>query len=60
MSRPSRAGLQTAVGGRPPNPYASRKAEALKSKNSVVVSYSDLEKIKNLCSDSNPVLDHVR
>ena len=60
VSRPSRAGLRSALpGGRPPA-YADKKSEALKAKNTIVVSYSDLERIKNMCSDSNPVLDHVK
>lgn len=61
-SRPSRAGLRSALpGGRPPAlPYGEKKAEALKAKNTIVVSYSDLERIKDLCSDSNPVLDHIK
>ena len=61
-SRPSRAGLRSALpGGRPPAlPYADKKAEALKAKNTIVVSYSDLERIKDLCSDTNSVLDHVK
>ena len=59
-SKPSRAGLRSAIpGGRPPA-YADKKSEALKAKNTIVVSYSDLERIKDMCSDSNPVLDHVR
>jgi hypothetical protein len=41
-------------------PYGEKKAEALKAKNTIVVSYSDLERIKDLCSDSNPVLDHIK
>ena len=51
--RPSRAGLKSAVGPRPPNPYNDKKKQALASKNTVVVNFSDLERMKDLCADPN-------
>ena len=51
--RPSRAGLKSAIGPRPPNPYNDKKKKALESKNTVVVNYSDLERMRDLCADPN-------
>lgn len=47
-------------GGRPKNPYTDNKATALAAKNTIVVSYSDLERIKSLCGDSDPAKDHIK
>ena len=52
-SRPSRAGLKSAIGPRPKNPYTDNKKKALESKNTIVVNYSDLERMRDLCADPN-------
>lgn len=41
------------MGSRPPNPYNEKKKQALASKNTVVVNYSDLERMRDLCADPN-------
>ena len=44
--------------GRQVRTYAEKKAEALSAKNTVQISYDELERIKSMCSQTNEAQDY--